>query len=321
MFLLAHYDDLSTDLPVKCDERHCQVIDDAQLSALRAHFATGSVIEPGISFLDQELPSVSTVLHVTELSISPFGDAQIVVTDGSEGSGPGGRIGACAAVAADGRVLIAWFTVPSGVGKAASTYAEWQGARLGLRLTEGWTAAQLLTDNRSVATQLRRVLSGLKVDARFAGGNDQEAMDEIGRLAHAVPLTVRWVHGENDEHITACTPMARAAHAAAWLTRRMVADGISPAEHTDWLSGKIAEGTRFQSSLYRAYQLQFPPEDQPQMSNSADGGQRQRAISTFEHLTAEQTAAGLDAEVAANPGQVEVTEGADLLALRRRNTP
>ena len=49
---------------------------------------------------------------------------------------------------------------------------------------------------------------------------------------------------------------------------------------------------------------------------------RQRAISTFEHLTAEQTAAGfarLDAEVAANPGQVDVTEGADLLVLRRRN--
>ena len=51
---------------------------------------------------------------------------------------------------------------------------------------------------------------------------------------------------------------------------------------------------------------------------------RQRAISTFEHLTAEQTAAGfarLDAEVAANPGQVDVTEGADLLVLRRRNAP
>ncbi len=49
---------------------------------------------------------------------------------------------------------------------------------------------------------------------------------------------------------------------------------------------------------------------------------RQRAISTFEHLTAEQTAAGfarLDAEVAATPGQVDVTEGADLLVLRRRN--
>lgn len=51
---------------------------------------------------------------------------------------------------------------------------------------------------------------------------------------------------------------------------------------------------------------------------------RQRAISTFEHLTAEQTAAGfarLDAEVAASPGQVDVTEGADLLVLRRRNAP
>jgi SAM-dependent methyltransferase len=51
---------------------------------------------------------------------------------------------------------------------------------------------------------------------------------------------------------------------------------------------------------------------------------RQRAISTFEHLTAEQTAAGfarLDAEVAANPGQVEVSEDADLLVLRRRNAP
>lgn len=51
---------------------------------------------------------------------------------------------------------------------------------------------------------------------------------------------------------------------------------------------------------------------------------RQRAISTFEHLTAEQTAAGfarLDAEVAANPGQVDVTEGADLLVLRRRDAP
>jgi SAM-dependent methyltransferase len=49
-----------------------------------------------------------------------------------------------------------------------------------------------------------------------------------------------------------------------------------------------------------------------------------RAISTFEHLTAEQTAAGfarLDAEVAANPGQVDVTEGADLLVLCRRNAP
>jgi ubiquinone/menaquinone biosynthesis C-methylase UbiE len=48
---------------------------------------------------------------------------------------------------------------------------------------------------------------------------------------------------------------------------------------------------------------------------------RLRAISTFEHLTPEQTAAGfarLDAEVAANPGQVDVTEGADLLVLRRR---
>lgn len=48
---------------------------------------------------------------------------------------------------------------------------------------------------------------------------------------------------------------------------------------------------------------------------------RQRAISTFEYLTAEQTAAGfarLDAAVAANPGQVEVHEGADLLVLRRR---
>jgi ubiquinone/menaquinone biosynthesis C-methylase UbiE len=51
---------------------------------------------------------------------------------------------------------------------------------------------------------------------------------------------------------------------------------------------------------------------------------RQRAISTFEHLTPEQTAAGfarLDAEVAANPGQVDVTEGADLLVLRRRHAP
>jgi len=51
---------------------------------------------------------------------------------------------------------------------------------------------------------------------------------------------------------------------------------------------------------------------------------RQRAISTFEHLTPEQTAAGfarLDAEVAANPGQVDVTEDADLLVLRRRNAP
>jgi ubiquinone/menaquinone biosynthesis C-methylase UbiE len=50
---------------------------------------------------------------------------------------------------------------------------------------------------------------------------------------------------------------------------------------------------------------------------------RQRAISTFEHLTPEQTAAGfarLDAEVAANPGQVDVTEHADILVLRRRNT-
>jgi ubiquinone/menaquinone biosynthesis C-methylase UbiE len=50
------------------------------------------------------------------------------------------------------------------------------------------------------------------------------------------------------------------------------------------------------------------------------GRLRLRAISTFEHLTAEQTAAGfarLDAEVAANPGQVEITEGADLLVLRR----
>ncbi|MGD0698528.1 MAG: class I SAM-dependent methyltransferase [Trebonia sp.] len=51
---------------------------------------------------------------------------------------------------------------------------------------------------------------------------------------------------------------------------------------------------------------------------------RQRAISTFEPLTAVQTAAGfarLDAEVAANRGQVDVTEGADLLVLRRRNAP
>jgi hypothetical protein len=49
---------------------------------------------------------------------------------------------------------------------------------------------------------------------------------------------------------------------------------------------------------------------------------RQRAISTFERLTAEQTAAGfarLDAEAAANPGQVDVTEGADLLVLGRRS--
>jgi hypothetical protein len=50
---------------------------------------------------------------------------------------------------------------------------------------------------------------------------------------------------------------------------------------------------------------------------------RQRAISTFERLTAEQTAAGfacLDAAVEANPGQVEVSEGAVLLVMRRRET-
>jgi len=48
---------------------------------------------------------------------------------------------------------------------------------------------------------------------------------------------------------------------------------------------------------------------------------RQRAISPFEHLTTELTAVGfacLDAAVAANPGQVEVSEAADLLVMRRR---
>jgi hypothetical protein len=47
----------------------------------------------------------------------------------------------------------------------------------------------------------------------------------------------------------------------------------------------------------------------------------QRAISTFEYLAVDQAAVGfarLDAAVAANPGQVEVSEAADLLVMRRR---
>ena len=240
------------------------MIDSGQLAALREHFAVGRAV-PGSRPDDACDPDadMAVTLYTLALEIPAAADAAIIATDGSspESIVPGQRrVCGCAAVAADGRILIGWFDDPGITNRGQ--YTEWQGARLGLRLAVARypAGATMITDCREVATELRHVMAG-RNPGRVVAADDLTAIAEIRSLIAETRIRVvnRWVAGDDAgyRHRTAGTTIGRAAHVGAWLARRIVADGGDPRQHAEWIAGAMAEPPGNQTSLTKKYIRRF----------------------------------------------------------------
>jgi hypothetical protein len=214
----------------------------------------GRVLAPAPRAGDRQSP----VLHVLRLRVPARGTSCLVVGDGSapQPLAGGGGISGCAAIAADGRLLAAWFAHPAV--PRPSVYAEWQALRLAMRLAAGYRpgTATLVTDNRSVATSAILTLAGSR-PAAILGVHDPDAAAEIRGLAAARHPAITYRGGKPSGRLTAASPLGRTAHTAAWLVRRIAADGIDPAAHADWIAAAAARAPRLKDDLRRAYFRRF----------------------------------------------------------------
>src|ERR1017187_9275716 len=125
-------------------DRLCEVrmtVSGDEIAALREHFAAGPDGPAGTGRCSAgPLPLVVT-LHTLQLELPVAGDIPMIATEGSapEVLAPGTvPICGCAAVAADGRMLIGWYDPVDAITRRTQ-HAEWQAARLGLRLAARYT--------------------------------------------------------------------------------------------------------------------------------------------------------------------------------------
>lgn len=201
-----------------------------------------------------ELP----VLHVIMMRVPALGEDSRIVGDGSAPAGLAGPSGisGCAAVAGDGRLLAAWFEHPPM--PRMSIYAEWQALRLSMRLAAAYPpgTATLVTDNRQAAASAGIVLGGGR-PADLLGVHDPAASGEIRLLAAAGRPSITVRGGKQSRSLTAATAPARTAHTAAWLVRRMAAEGIDPERHADWIARVAARAPRWKEDLRRTYFRRF----------------------------------------------------------------
>ena len=261
-----------------------------EIAALREHFAAGPDGPAGTGRCSAgPLPLVVT-LHTLQLELPVTSDIPMIATDGSapEVLAPGTvPICGCAAVAADGRMLIGWYDPVDAITRRTQ-HAEWQAARLGLRLAARYTdGVTMITDCREVASELRRVVTGKRPDLGAVGGPDRDAAGEIRSLAAGGRIAVawRWVSGDESPGRTAGTALGRAAHAGAWLARRLVGDGLDPREHAEWITGVMALAPGNRESLRQRYLRHFQPAEVSRLNrdsrrpNPRDRGQGQHSSS------------------------------------------
>lgn len=163
------------------------MIDDEQLQALRDHFAAGPAEEARVTVYART--SEPVVLNTLELAAPPFGDGRLVVCDGSANAAA--WIGACAAVAEPGRAVVGWWQLEPGTRWPASTYAEFQGLRLALRLAAEIAATAIRVDDRTMASAAEWARGGQQIGER-AVGSDREAIDEVTARLRDQRVPVQW---------------------------------------------------------------------------------------------------------------------------------
>lgn len=214
-----------------------------QLRALQAHFADGPPLSSSSVAADTTGGPPPVDLNVIKLNVPAQEDGPVIVTDGSARNScteASLRVSAGAAVATDGRMLIGWYETPRDT--RSSLYAEWQAARLGLRLAARYPdGITLITDQLTVAEQIRRIVAGRPVHGVITSGVDRKTMDEIRSLTLNSKITAVCRADTRDKpQRTAISPLGRIAHAGAWLVQRLATDGLDPREHVWWLTKLFA---------------------------------------------------------------------------------
>ena len=230
------------------------MIDEEQLRALRDHFAAGPAEDAGVTVYAHAPEPV--VLDTLELAVSPFGDGRLVVCDGSANAAA--WIGACAAVAEPGRVVVGWWRLEPGTRWPASTYAEFQGLRLALRLAAEIDATAIRVDDRTMPSAAKWARSGQQIGER-AVGSDLEAIDEVTARLRDQRVPVQWdgvTKQEKRPHVASLTPMGVAAHRLAISACRMVRDEIDPAGDAAraYLAGEAERTSAGRAPVGKSYQ-------------------------------------------------------------------
>lgn len=182
-----------------------------------------------------------------------------VAVDGSAPSDcPEGGVSACAAASTTGHLLIGWYEHPALT--SPSAFAEFQALRLGYRLAvrigaRAGAPVTLIADHEHVADAIRQVARGHALPWPVIGAIDDEAISEIRFLAaQGVVSGIAVQHKTSVRQLshTGVTALARRAHAAAWLARRLAAAGISPAAEAEWLAQVTALELKQKTSLHKA---------------------------------------------------------------------
>jgi hypothetical protein len=224
-------------------------ITDAMLAGLRERFAAGPLVRGEDQVRRFADPPVTLETRRWQLQMADAG--RVITCDGSaEGS-----FGGAATVAGDGRLIAGWFEADRLV---SSAYAEWQAARLGLRLAGAAGPWTLVTDSLEVARQLGRMRRGKAVHVTAWGRDDPAADGEVRSLLRPeIAVQLRDIGKGGQKAVTALTRLHRVVHAVAWSVRRLVADGRDPAGDFDFVVHMADLAPRRQSNLDLYYQRRF----------------------------------------------------------------
>lgn len=227
-------------------------ITDDQIRALREHFAEGPPISSGVT-ADRSSTPRSISLNVIKFSVPEQEGAPVIATDGSsQNSDAALQVIAGAAVASDGRMEIGWYETRFDI--RASLYAEWQAARLGLRLAARYPdGVTLVSDQATVSEQIRRAITGRPLHGVITSGVDHATTAEILTLTRGRKIDAVCRSGTDRSHRTAMARLGRTAHVGAWLTQRLAADGFDPHEHASWIAEVVARPTGDKKTLRVRY--------------------------------------------------------------------
>lgn len=226
-----------------------ELVTNDMMLALRERFRAGCPDDSGEHWDTSRPPLQRVPITVARLKLPLVSDASLLVADGSA-SCYGSRTGAAAAVAADGRVLIAWYQHDRDL---SGQFAEFQAIRLALRLASRYGRSRVFSDCEPLCEKLNDARTSRARIARMIGCNDPEAIGEVMAGLREQAVAVRWMGRLNPGHVGS-HPLLVQAHRLAWAARRMVCDGIDPGAELAWLTSFAQLPGRNQASIRASYE-------------------------------------------------------------------
>jgi ribonuclease HI len=208
-------------------------VPDEMLLALQERFRAG------IALNGREYRPVDAVARqrvqvtVAKLGLPSLSRDPIIVADGSATSHDGAsKIGAAAAVAADGRALVGWWQHDS---ELTTQFAEFQAIRLALRLAARYPQARVFNDCEQLCERLNNGKTSRERLARLIRCDEPDALGEVVAAMRDQAVSVRWM-GRADPAHAGSHPLMLRAHRLAYAVQRMACDGIDPAGELVWLA-------------------------------------------------------------------------------------